>query len=235
MGPASGALEITTAGGAGGETADGNRAADAEPVPAAAATAPDDALGGGGAAPGDEPGAAPRDDAGTLVDAGAAAASVGAAAALGALLAAAAGAGAFGSGPLLAAPGAAAGMRGPGTTGLTAGLPGVSGPGDAPGADGGFGMLLLRSESAGFRDSTLGAVGDAARLGAGALGNPPRDGALAPIGELFGATLSAAVRLSPDVPGMSGAFGTTGGGMSQSPSSGGFVSGAGGISLIGMT
>ena len=134
--------------------------------------------------------------------------------------------------------------------GLTADLLGVSGAGDAPGADGGFGSPF-KSVSVGLRteSAALGAFGAVAtRLGAAAGfgATAPREaapvllGGLAASGALFGSASGAAARVSGDVVadvalGTAGAFGTTGGGASQSASSGGFVSGAGGMSLIGMT
>lgn len=126
--------------------------------------------------------------------------------------------------------------------GFTADLLGVSGAGDAPGADGGFGNPF-KSVSVGRRaESALGAFGAVAtRPGvAAAFGTAARDaapvllGGLAPSGALLGRASGAAVRVSGDVVvdsalGTAGAFGTTGGGASQSASSGGVVSGAGGI------
>lgn len=125
--------------------------------------------------------------------------------------------------------------------GFTADLLGVSGAGDAPGADGGFGNPF-KSVSVGRRaESALGAFGAVAtRPGvAAAFGTAARDaapvllGGLAPSGALLGRASGAAVRVSGDVVdralGTAGAFGTTGGGASQSASSGGLVSGAGGI------
>ncbi|HSU41295.1 MAG TPA: hypothetical protein VLJ38_17080 [Polyangiaceae bacterium] len=127
--------------------------------------------------------------------------------------------------------------------GFTADLLGVSGAGDAPGADGGFGNPF-KSVSVGRRaESALGAFGAVATrpgVAAGFGGTAPRDaapvllGGLAASGALLGRASGAAVRVSGDVVvdralGTAGAFGTTGGGASQSASSGGLVSGAGGI------
>jgi hypothetical protein len=133
---------------------------------------------------------------------------------------------------------------------LTADLLGVSGAGDPPGADGGFGNPF-RSVSAGLRvvSAALGARGAVATRLGGAAGfgaTAPREaapvllGGLGASGALFGRASGATARLSGDVvadaaPGTAGAFGTTGGGTSQSASAGGLVSGAGGISLMGMT
>lgn len=125
--------------------------------------------------------------------------------------------------------------------GFTADLLGVSGAGDAPGADGGFGNPF-KSVSVGRRaESALGAFGAVAtRPGvAAAFGTAARDAAPVLLGglasgALLGRASGAAVRVSGDVVvdsalGTAGAFGTTGGGASQSASSGGVVSGAGGI------
>lgn len=125
--------------------------------------------------------------------------------------------------------------------GFTADLLGVSGAGDAPGADGGFGNPF-KSVSVGRRaESALGAFGAVATrpgVAAGFGGMAARDAAPVLLGglasgALLGRASGAAVRVSGDVVdralGTAGAFGTTGGGASQSASSGGVVSGAGGI------